>query len=134
MLILLWKCFENLPQNRYTRVVHNNQNCYPTNDGILNKIQIYWQMVLLYCAFNHASLHRLCITFTHSQTHSYTDGRRNHARHQPSPPGTIKNLAEGLFDTNWEPFRNPLCSKTFLMPEPLPLARYISNAHVRGRD
>ena len=32
------------------------------------------------------ALHRLCIKFTHSHTHSYTDGggKGNHARHQPA--------------------------------------------------
>ena len=41
-------------------------------------------MVHLYSAFIQDALHRVCITFTHSHTHSYTDGRGNHARHQPA--------------------------------------------------
>ena len=56
-------------------------------------------MVHLYSAFIQGALQRLCITFTHSHTHSYTDGGGNHARHQPAhrkQPG-VQILAQGLF-------------------------------------
>ena len=57
-------------------------------------------MVHLYSAFNQGALHRLCIAFTHSHTHSYTDGRGNHARHQPAHREQleVQSLAQGLFD------------------------------------
>ena len=48
------------------------------------------------------ALHRLCLSFTHSHTHSYTDGGGNHARHQPAHREQlgVQSLAQGLFDSN----------------------------------
>ena len=68
-------------------------------------------MVHLYGTFIQNALHRLCITFSHSHIHSYTDGGGNHARHQPAHREQlgVQNLAQGLFD-----------SDSFFTPEPLP--------------
>ena len=70
---------------------------------------------------NQGALHRLCITFTHSHTHSYTDGGGNHARHHAYREQLgVQNLSQGLFDTNptWgspgsdqEPFGKPYVFK-----------------------
>ena len=63
-------------------------------------------MVHLYSAFNQGALHRLCISFTHSHTHSYTDGGGNHARHQPAHREQlgVQSLAQRLFNiTRGEP-------------------------------
>ena len=48
------------------------------------------------------ALQRLCITFTHSHTHSYTNGGGNHARHQPAHREQlgVQSLAQGFVDTN----------------------------------
>ena len=84
------------------------------------------KMVHLYSAFNPRRF-----TFSHSHTHSYTDGGGNHARHQPTHREQlgVQSLAQGLFNTNppwgspglnWEPSGNPPCSKDgFSIPEPL---------------
>ena len=96
---------------------------------------------ILYSAFNQSALHRLCITLTHSHTHSYTDGGGNHARHQPAHREQlgVQSLAQGLFDTNssWgspgsnrEPSAgNHLCSNDGSpTPEPLsPLNGHVLN-------
>ena len=81
---------------------------------------------ILYSAFIRSALHRLCITSTHSHTHSYNDGGGNHARHQPAhwEQLGVQSLAQGLFDTNsggardrnGNPSGNPPCSKTFSLP------------------
>ena len=56
----------------------------------------------VYSAFNQGALHSLCITFTHSHIHSYTDGGGNHVRHQPAhrEQQGVQSLAQGLYATN----------------------------------
>ena len=49
------------------------------------------------CLLSKALYNDCAIAFTHSHTHSYTDGRGNHARHQPA---------------HWEKLGSESCSRT----------------------
>ena len=41
--------------------------------SLIHLFSLKWKMVHLYSAFIQSALHRLCITFTHSHSHPYTD-------------------------------------------------------------
>ena len=72
------------------------------------------------------ALYNVCAL--HSHMHSYTDGRGNHARHQPAHQEQlgVQSLAQGLFDTNSggarDPTGNPSGTLRVLMTVSLPLS------------
>ena len=94
-----WKMYFWCSNAHYKMAQILSSQSRSSGDGLLVPLNGKWSIYM--APLIQGALQRLYIIFTHSHTHSYTDTRGDHARHQPSHREQlwVQSLAQGLLTT-----------------------------------